>query len=412
MRDGNRSATKDTYKFRDPYFTIKLFIGFSTVSAVIVLSLINFGIYKLFEQHNLSEAQRDAMNISAALFAQEENLLLHKTPEGILSLRIAEDNFEILDQRMRNYLHLFEIVKIKVFSAQETIIYSTDHSIIGISDQDNPDLLKALKGRANSKFKTKDTVWDLAREQRYDVDIVESYIPIYVNNNEIVGAFEVYLDVTSYREQIKEFIHSTLKVTVIIMIIVLGVLFSLMLYGAHQLREAHNRLNELATTDGLTNLSNRKYLLYRAEEEFEKVKRLIENDKQGTLGFIMLDVDHFKKINDSLGHQAGDEVLRQVGARIRQHTRKYDLTGRYGGEEFIIISQAQDAANIQSLAQRIWQSVRDKPFQINDKSITITASLGVSLMKTEDKSIETAIKRADDALYKAKINGRDKIVWN
>jgi diguanylate cyclase (GGDEF)-like protein len=409
--DAKKSVTTDTYKFRNPYFTIKLFIGFSIVSAVIILSLINIGIYKLFEQHNLSEAQRDAVNVSAALFEQEKELLLHKTPEGTLRLSIAKENVELLDQRMRNYLHLFEIVKIKVFSTQGHIIYSTDHSIIGKSDTDNPDLLTALNGQVTSKFKTRDKIWDLVGEQRYDVDIVESYVPIIANNNIIVGSFEVYLDITSYRTQIKEFIKSTLHVTVVIMIIVLGFLFSLMLFGANQLREAHNRLNELATTDGLTKLFNRKYVLYRAEEEFHKVKRLLESDKQGTLGFIMLDVDHFKQINDSLGHQAGDEVLRQLGQRIQEHTRKYDLTGRYGGEEFIIISHAPDDENIQALAERIWQDIRDKPFTFDHTHTDVTASLGISCLKTEDKSIESAIKRADDALYQAKIDGRDKIVW-
>ncbi len=122
--------------------------------------------------------------------------------EKDITLDVAPEDFPKLDKHMKNYLHPLNIVKIKVFSKDRKIVYSTDHSIIGQIDAHNEKLNRALKGEVVSKLEKKDKVWDLAEEQRNDIDLVETYLPARDKNNEIIGSFEVYLDITRYQKEI------------------------------------------------------------------------------------------------------------------------------------------------------------------------------------------------------------------
>lgn len=393
-----------------PGFLIKTFIVFSVISAIVIFSLINYGMYKIFQKHSIHQAENSAVSVSKTLFELERQSLLTTGDGGEQILAIQKEHFPLLDERMKKYLHTFDIVKIKVFSIAGKVIYSTDHAIIGEMNRDNENLQKALKGEIISKLERKDRVMDIAGEQRFDVDVVETYVPVSTEDGSIIGSFEVYLDITKYRESVKRFVTSSLIVTVIIMTAVLGFLFVLMLHGAKQLRRAHEHMQELASTDGLTNLLNRRFLVTRAEEEFARIRRIRTGDYSApSFGVIMLDIDHFKKVNDVHGHLVGDEILRQLARRIRDCIRKYEIAGRYGGEEFIIIAPNANLKEAQAIAERIWKAVREDPFETNGQKLHVTVSIGVSCLTLDDTSVENVIKRADEALYIAKADGRDRV---
>ncbi len=408
-----QNTPDDQHKMQEqsyPKFLIKTFIIFSIVSTAIIFFLINYGMYRIFQKYSVSEAEHSAVSISNALFEQEKDSLLHTAPDGSLALSVEKEYFAELDRRMKKYLITFDIVKIKTFAPNGEIIYSTDHKIIGQISKDNENLQKALSGGIFSKLEKKDKVTDIEGEDRFDVDVVETYVPIRTDDNRIIGSFEIYLDITRYRNSVKAFVQSTLIITLIIMAVILGFLFVLMLHGAKQLRKAHEHMQELASVDGLTGLVNRRFLLLRAEEEFSRVQRF-GKDKSAeiTLGAIMLDIDHFKMVNDSFGHLAGDEILKQLAQRIRESVRKYEIVGRYGGEEFLVISTQADPATVQHMAYRIWNTVREKPFVVEGEPHNITVSIGVSCFSPDDKNIENIIKRADEALYLSKAGGRDRL---
>ncbi len=187
-------------------------------------------------------------------------------------------------------------------------------------------------------------------------------------------------------------------------------MLSAILRDMTQRNKEQRLVHELAITDALTGIPNRRYLLERGEQELERLKRTKAHQPVGcTLGCIILDIDYFKSINDTHGHQGGDAVLVDLARRLGASVRPYDIIGRYGGEEFTVF--LTDATGDQTLmvAERIWKSIRSAPFYYGPASFPVTASLGLSCCKNDDESLDAILKRADAALYRAKAGGRDMI---
>jgi diguanylate cyclase (GGDEF)-like protein len=165
-----------------------------------------------------------------------------------------------------------------------------------------------------------------------------------------------------------------------------------------------------AITDPLTRIYNRGYLMRRGEEEFERVRRstLVQGH---AFSCIMLDLDHFKRVNDTKGHVAGDSVLKGVAERMRNSVRPYDVVGRYGGEEFMVLLPDTTIEQSLIVANRICESVRNAPFEAEGDFLPITVSVGVAEAGIDDRTLNEMIKRADAGLYKAKSDGRNRVVW-
>lgn len=163
---------------------------------------------------------------------------------------------------------------------------------------------------------------------------------------------------------------------------------------------------ELAVTDGLTGLNNRRFL-------DSQLHTLMGRVQHGgiALSCLIMDIDHFKKVNDSYGHDVGDEVLREFALRLGANVRGIDIACRYGGEEFVIIMPETQAAYAYSIAERIRLHVAGSPFKIRGgtDSITVTISIGVAGAMPQDTA-DTLMKRADEALYRAKREGRNRVI--
>ena len=167
------------------------------------------------------------------------------------------------------------------------------------------------------------------------------------------------------------------------------------------LAQAH----EIANTDVLTFLSNRRKIIVDLQEE------AIRSNRYGTpLSISLLDLDHFKNINDTMGHTTGDEALRSVSARLREQIRHPDSIGRYGGEEFLIVLPSSEIKAAVEQAERLCQTIRSLLVEANDHSFKVTISIGVAQYRVGDESWEQFLHRADEALYKAKDQGRDQWV--
>jgi diguanylate cyclase (GGDEF)-like protein/PAS domain S-box-containing protein len=164
-------------------------------------------------------------------------------------------------------------------------------------------------------------------------------------------------------------------------------------------------LLEMATTDALTGLPNRRTFMTRLEEEFARVKRF--NTHQ--VAVLMLDLDYFKRINDTHGHAAGDEVLRQVAMLIRDETRRVDLCSRLGGEEFAILLAGAALNAASDFAERLRGKIAAAAIIHDGKAISVTASIGIAAMKASDDAADAALLRADGALYHAKDFGRNQV---
>jgi two-component system chemotaxis response regulator CheY len=165
------------------------------------------------------------------------------------------------------------------------------------------------------------------------------------------------------------------------------------------------RIMELANTDPLTGLLNRRAFMERMGPEMSRAQR----DKK-PLSLILTDIDHFKSVNDTHGHQAGDLVLQRFGGQLTTSARPYDFVGRYGGEEFVVCLPGADGRQADSVAERMRRQIEDMEIMLPDdsRSIRITASFGTAFYSIEfGEHIDLLIKRADDALYLAKNKGRN-----
>jgi diguanylate cyclase len=164
-----------------------------------------------------------------------------------------------------------------------------------------------------------------------------------------------------------------------------------------------------AITDPLTGIFNKKQIILLIQTELSRLRREIKGSLSDCqLGCIMIDIDKFKQINDTYGHLAGDALLVKVADRISTSLRAYDMAGRFGGDEFIIILPGSNMDQSCNVAQKLGSLVRDTPFQIDGRSVMVTLSLGVSVFEFNDVDYSNMLKRADEALYRAKDNGRDR----
>lgn len=171
-----------------------------------------------------------------------------------------------------------------------------------------------------------------------------------------------------------------------------------------ELEAINAELTRSATTDPLTGLFNRRHFMQRAHEEVKRAQRY-----QRCFGLLMLDVDHFKRLNDEFGHLAGDEVLVVLASVVKGTLRETDLLARFGGEEFIIGLPETGPTGAAVVAERLRQRVAAAPLPGVDRSVTV--SVGAAALPTDGvESVDQLIQLADDALYRAKSQGRNRAI--
>ncbi|MBN1835668.1 MAG: diguanylate cyclase [Spirochaetales bacterium] len=171
-----------------------------------------------------------------------------------------------------------------------------------------------------------------------------------------------------------------------------------------ELQRNCDELERLASYDPLSGLLNRRTLFRRIDVEIERATRM---------GFpltgLMIDIDHFKPVNDNYGHQCGDTVIREIGAKLSKSLRKYDYAGRYGGEEFFVLFPNTSSETARIIAERFRKDMEESPFSCGNGPLRITVSVGVA-QHNPNETPDKWISRADTAMYRAKQRGRNQVV--
>jgi diguanylate cyclase (GGDEF)-like protein len=165
------------------------------------------------------------------------------------------------------------------------------------------------------------------------------------------------------------------------------------------------RVQELAVVDDLTGVANRRRFFDTGERDLLAARR-----HGRPVAALMVDIDHFKRVNDTFGHPTGDDVIRTVAARIKAELRGTDLLGRYGGEEFVLL--VDGGASAELIAERIRVMVGEEPVQTRTGPVAVTISVGIAQHTSGDADLEALVARADRALYAAKAAGRNRVVTN
>ena len=172
-----------------------------------------------------------------------------------------------------------------------------------------------------------------------------------------------------------------------------------------ELNKLNDQLYELATTDSMTKLFNRKHFIESAQRQITQMQRTRVSG-----AMLMIDIDDFKKVNDTFGHAMGDEVIVKVASILKVNSREYDLVGRVGGEEYAMLLSPCGVDKANQIAERLRKKTEELSIAHLNNTIKVTISIGLTMIKKSDKDIDRSMHRADVSLYNAKKSGKNKVV--
>ena len=179
---------------------------------------------------------------------------------------------------------------------------------------------------------------------------------------------------------------------------------SMQLRMVAELEQAKDKLQRLSFTDELTQTYNRRYFAEVAAQEFERARKA-----RNQVAVLLLDADNFKKVNDTYGHDVGDQVLRRMADITRKCIRKNDVLARWGGEEFIVLLPQASSGEALEVAERIRTSVLNSPVQLPDQPLVVSVSIGLATLDSAMRRFDDMLGAADKALYQAKHKGKNRV---
>lgn len=271
-RASRQIATERVYSREQYGNLLKFFALSSVVSIVVILLLVAAGIYVIFNTHIVADAEQDAVGISNAIISEGLRDFIRRGPDGEPALILGPADYPQLDQRIEQKLKHFGVLKIKVFSRDKAIVYSNDRAIIGQSDPHNARLAAALAGRTSSKLENKDELWDLGDEKQFDIDMVETYMPLRTATGVVAGAFEIYMDVSAYRQVLREVVFSSVLIVSLVLCVVFGVLTFFMHKAT---RIIYSKSQEIRVLSGLLPICSACKKIRNDDHEWEVLEKFI-----------------------------------------------------------------------------------------------------------------------------------------
>lgn len=308
---------------------------------------------------------------------------------------------EEINKIMHKELDEFQIEKIHYFAKDGTVIYSTENSKIGTVNEN--DYYHNIVAKGELFYKIVSKGHKTAEDETITTDVIEIYVP-NMKDNKFVSAFELYYDISSEITSFEKI--STIMMTLIISANIFGCLFLIIVFyivskNNLQIKKYQKDLKDLAERDPLTGIYNRRSFF-----EISSHMDSLKNRNKESMSIAMIDIDNFKKINDTYGHQSGDGVIQLLAGTLINLTRKSDVVARYGGEEFIILFPEANINGAEIVTNKICKEVEKL---ILDVDIKFTVSIGISEFKSE-QNIDEVISEADKALYRAKETGKNRVV--
>ena len=305
------------------------------------------------------------------------------------------------------------VVKVKIYDRRGLTVFSTDERQIGEDKATNPGFLRARTGQAASEITRRDH-FDAWEGSLSDRNIISTYVPVRRTElSEVEAVFEVYTDVTDLIARMQRSQWYVLGGVFGAMVLVYLALQLLLVRYRRQIREhdlqrreQEAQIRHQAYHDALTGLPNRASFVDHLEAAMRRAKR-----GQAPLGLLFIDLDQFKRVNDSLGHDAGDRLLCVVAKRIKACVREADSIYRMGGDEFIVLLEdARSAEEMALVAQRTIEAISE-PVQLHHHEVAVSASIGIAVYPQDEAVAERLLKSADTAMYRAKELGRSRYAF-
>jgi diguanylate cyclase (GGDEF)-like protein len=350
----------------------------------------------------LAHALRADIRARALAHARQSAVLLEQT---LVQPRLKEDEFSAglsdarvraLDRALAPSLASREIARIKVWNRAGEAIYATDHRLIGHRFPPSEELRTALAGQTASDVSGLEEA-ENAGDRSFG-QLLEVYTPLrFTGERTPAGAFELYLP---YRPLAAAIAHDTMRLYLLLLgglALLYFALFRIVARASARLRRQAAENEHLALHDPLTGLPNRSLFHDRAGQALLAARR-----EQASVALMILDLDRFKEVNDTLGHHNGDLLLKEIGLRLRSALRASDSIARLGGDEYgLLLPVIADADAALSVAEKLRQVLR-APFVLEGVALDLEASIGLALYPEHGDDVETLLQRADVAMYLAK----------
>jgi diguanylate cyclase (GGDEF)-like protein len=369
---------------------------FALLSAAAVL-LLGIGLARMESgliRNRALQTARDSAQLVAQV-ALQSSLQPSDLKNGLTVPEIAELDDSLAEGSTGN-----TIARVKIWSGDGTIVYSDDPSLIGKKFPMEPDLRDALHGETSSDISDLNEAENVA-EKKFG-QLLEVYIPLRFNQEKPAGAFELYLPYGPIARGIASDTRRLWAVTLGGLILLYLLLFRIV-YGASKridaqkrsLKERAQENERLAMTDQLTGLPNRTAFTRRLEELIAAPGSLSTQ-----VNVVLMDLDRFKDVNDTLGHDVGDQLLTEVGARLAGMTGDGEPPARLGGDEFAILVPGERRAAKEVARRMVAQFV--EPFRVDGMAVEVAPSIGVANYPRDGDAGHVILRRADIAMYKAK----------
>lgn len=381
------------------------------IGTVAMLVLTAVGLERIVSSHIVSLAEADAVRVSRGIVATQAEVLLSMGPERRLVIDIRDEDVAILDQALEGFASPFDILKVKLYSTDARIVYSTDPAIVGVVDTNNERLARALLGYPTSELESKDSMLDLEEETRFSVDVVETYVPIYNVQADVVGAFEIYQDVTHHRAGVGRLFYYAMALLAALVVVVATLGFLVLRRRGMEYAAEHAVLLRWVRSDPLTGLHDQRATYERAAQECNRMKRRAERESELSLAMLLVEVDGHEDFAPRYGEDAGERVTVEVSRRLVASVRSYDVVGRSDLERFMIILPETSLPDAAALAERLRLVVAKTPIPGGRDEIRATISLGAAITFGPAPNADVVLKRAETALEEARAGGGNRAVY-
>lgn len=393
-------------------YSIASFLGIALVAIALGVLYRSTAMRSLIEQ----QAQSDVV-LAQSL---SNSLWLHYAPfiaraANLPATELGEQpEISQLRKEVSRQLQDLRVAKLKIYNDRGLTIYSTEPAEIGENQSDNPSFRAARSGATVSTIVSRDHFASPLHSAE-DRHLMSSYIPVRrAPAGAVEGVIEIYTDVTSLMKKIEQ-TRNTILSSVVFLLLLLYVFLLTIVRRADRIIRAHEnaerraqaeQMHYMAYHDPLTGLPNRALF----KDRFQHAAALaLRGDTP--LGIMFIDIDRFKVINDSLGHEGGDSVLIEAAKRIRSCLRASDTACRIGGDEFmVVLERLPSNEQAAQAAERLIQELA-KPMIVGNREVIVTASIGIAVFPGATQDIQRLLKDADAAMHEAKDSGRNAYVF-
>ena len=372
----------------NPWFIISV-----VVTLVVILLLVGNLFYSYYAMNNFDSKELTLQKNSGKLMSHIHNLKLIT----LISAHTGDLTWE------KNYIKNKKIVNNNLEKISDLVAYKESFKMI-----DN------IKENKKIILKIEDQAYQLISQgqKKEAVNLLKSWNYIK-NHKELIESTKNLTNfVNNHVQKNIAFRKKIIFITFITVIVLFGVLiFSWYIsiktwrYNIKKRREKEEKIIYLNFHDSLTDLYNRRYFMQAGKEELERADRYEES-----LSFMMIDIDHFKNVNDTYGHVAGDNVLKKLAKIIEESVRDVDIVGRLGGEEFGIILPKTPISVAKQVGDRLRKNIKNNTFKFEKESISVTVSVGIAKFNQHNMNMDNILHKADVALYEAKNRGRNCVI--